>query len=152
MVGHPLGPDHGQALPLGELLPGLFPMIFVGPCSPWPRHGSGRRRIPHRCGSGTAILSLGIAGIAVGMGAMFPIKVDNAAGGLVPRGAVHGAQPDLGLRGDWDRGLPGASCHRPSKSRPPSSGSVWACFSAATLLCLALLRTAARRRAATLES
>jgi len=65
-----------------KLLPGLVPMIFVGELlaitSTWIL-GAGPFLMA--VAAGTALfLSFGIAGIAVGMGAMFPdFKVDNAA-------------------------------------------------------------------------
>ena len=65
-----------------KVLPGLIPMIFVGEllavASTWIL---GAGPFLTAVASGTAFfLALGIAGIAVGMGAMFPdFKVDNAA-------------------------------------------------------------------------
>jgi ABC-2 type transport system permease protein len=65
-----------------KILPGLVPMIFVGELlaitSTWIL-GAGPFLMA--VAAGTALfLSLGIAGIAIGMGAMFPdFKVDNAA-------------------------------------------------------------------------
>ena len=65
-----------------KVLPGLVPMIIVGEIlaimSTWILGAGG---FLMAVAAGTAlIMSLGIAGIAVGMGAMFPdFKVDNAA-------------------------------------------------------------------------
>ena len=141
-----------------KLLPGLIPMIFVGQllavASTWIL---GAGSFLTGVASGTAlILSLGIAGIAVGMGAIFPdFKVDNAARAASGPAGVFFMVLSLtlvfaviGLEA-YPVYVVLASTVKEQAITTQQWVGVGACFSAATALCLACLfiplRIGARR-------
>ena len=141
-----------------KLLPGLFPMIIVGQilavASTWIL---GAGSFLTLVSSGTAlILALGIAGIAVGMGAMFPdFKVDNAARAASgPAGVMFMVLSltlvfvVIGLEA-YPVYVVLASEVKERAITGPQWVGIGACFSAATLLCIisliAPLRVGARR-------
>ena len=141
-----------------KLLPGLFPMIFVGQllavASTWIL---GAGTFLTAVASGTAlILALGIAGIAVGMGAIFPdFKVDNAARAASgPAGVLFMVLSltlvfaVIGLEA-YPVYVVLASTVKERAIMSHQWVGIGACFSASTLLCLACLfvplRLGARR-------
>ena len=141
-----------------KLLPGLFPMILVGQllavASTWIL---GAGIFLTGVASGTAlILSLGIAGIAVGMGAMFPdFKVDNAARAASGPAGVLFMVLSLTLVfaviaiEAYPVYVVLASTVKERAISTPQWIGIGACFSGATALCLACLfvplRIGARR-------